>query len=127
MTEVEKQDFKEYLNSFTKREIIKAVADYHASLEFSGLKYLLERQRETTLFEKMQRASNEEDKARVEFFRYESILAQKYGDGNSVNLLMCLFEEKTKYLELYAVWKDKERQWIKASKEYDKFMGFEII
>ena len=127
MTETEKLEFKEYLRQYTKEEIINAVADYHARLEFSGLKNLLNSQKQANLYDKMQQTSKEDDKARNEFFAYEIELAQKYGDGNSFNLLECTLEEKNKYVLLYGNWKDKERQWIKANKEYDKVLGYEIF
>lgn len=123
MTETEKQDFKEYLRQYTKEEIINAVADYHARLEFSGLRELLKSQKETCLFEKMQRASKEDDEARIAFTAYELELSQKYGDGNRFPIVALTREEQNKYGNLYNTWKAKEHQWIKASKEYDKFVG----
>ena len=123
MTEVEKADLKEYLNLFTKEEIIKAVVCYHATLEFSGLKHLLKSQKETALYEKIEQTSKEDDEARIAFFAYEVELSQKYGDGNCFPIVALSREEQNKYADLYNTWKAKERQWLKANKEYDKFVG----
>ena len=123
LTETEKREFAEYLNLFTKKEIIRAVVNYHARLEFSGLRQLIKCQKETDLFEKIQKFSKEDDEARIAFIAYDVELTQKYGDGNCFPITALSKEEFNKYENLYNEWKVKEHQWIKASKEYDKFVG----